>query len=70
MLFQNLLKLRHFQLIIRYSSNKITKNKEMSAEYNAVLKYWFGEDLTLLKSDKYTGNNLVKTNNFDYEFLL
>ena len=33
--------------------------RKMSTNYNSVLKYWFGEDLSKLKSENYTGNNLV-----------
>ena len=38
--------------------------RKMSTNYNSVLKYWFGEDLSILKSDKYTGNNLVMNEAF------
>ena len=50
---------RKAHLLIRNSSSNIIKSKKMSTDYLPVLKYWFGEDLSQLKSDKYAGNNYV-----------
>ncbi len=58
MLFKikNLIKYNKNLKLLSKSSSTITK---MSQEYLAVLKYWFGDDLTQLKSESYTGNNIV-----------
>jgi hypothetical protein len=47
-----------------FQSNRHTTHRVLSKmtinDYMPVLKYWFGvEDLSQIKSDKYTGNNLV-----------
>jgi hypothetical protein len=45
----------------RHTTKRVLSTMKASDDdYMPVLKYWFGvEDLSQIKSDKYTGNNLV-----------
>ncbi len=44
----------------RHTTKRVLSTMTENDDYMPVLKYWFGvEDLSKIKSDKYTGNNLV-----------
>jgi uncharacterized protein (DUF924 family) len=46
-----------FNKILVEKINRFQTNHTKMRPYDSILKYWFGEDLSLLKSDNYKGNN-------------
>ena len=56
------MKLAHLKYLRIYHSrirNSSSKCKNMATDYHRVLAYWFGKDLTALKTEKYSGNDYV-----------